>query len=141
MTLLIKEIKPIFKNSSFIKYSEDDFSSSFNNKFKLGPEQKARRSLSYSAGPRGRTINNLNANNYINNYNNLDVIVDEVENAIKCLKIIFDEIMYKKIRITVNNDRFNDNKRNINYNDFMALLHLFDITYPTEKIFLNFKIY
>ena len=49
--------------------------------------------------------------------------------------------MYKKIRITVNNDRFNDNKRNINYNDFMALLHLFDITYPTEKIFLNFKIY
>ena len=37
MTLLIKEIKPIFKNSSFIKYSEDDFSSSFNNTFKLGP--------------------------------------------------------------------------------------------------------
>ncbi len=139
MTLLIKEIKAILRNSSFIKYSEDDFSSSFNNKFKLGPEQKTRRSLSFSAGPRGRTINNLNANNYINNYNNLDVIVDEVENEIKSLKMIFDEIMYKKIPIVVNNDRFNDNNRNINYNDFMALLHLFDITYPTEKIFKILK--
>ena len=29
-------------------------------------------------------------------------------------------------------------KRPINYNDFIELLHLFDITYPVEKIF---KIY
>ena len=139
MTSLIKEAKAILKNSSFIKYSNDDMSVSFNNKFKLGPEQKGKRSLSFSAGPRGRTMNNLNINNYFNNYNNIEVIVDEVENEINALKMIFDEIIYKKIPVVVNNDKFNDNNRNISYNDFITLLHLFDITYPTEKIFKILK--
>ena len=139
MTSLIKEAKAILKNSSFIKYSNDDMSSSFNNKFKLGPEQKGKRSLSFSAGPRGRTMNNLNINNYFNNYNNIEVIVDEVENEINALKMIFDEIIYKKITVVVNNNKFNDNNRNISYNDFITLLHLFDITYPTEKIFKILK--
>ena len=40
ITLLIKEAKSILKNSSFSKYSADDFTSSFNNKFKLGPQKK-----------------------------------------------------------------------------------------------------
>ena len=88
MTLLIKEAKAILKNSSFIKYSNDDMSVSFNNKFKLGPEQKGKRSLSFSSGRRGRTMNNLNINNYFNNYNNIEVIVDEVENEINALKMI-----------------------------------------------------
>ena len=122
MTLLIKEAKAILKNSSFIKYSNDDMSVSFNNKFKLGPEQKGKRSLSFSAGPRGRTMNNLNINNYFNNYNNIEVIVDEVENEINALKMIFDEIIYKKITVVVNNNKFNDNNRNISYNDFITLL-------------------
>ena len=139
VTLLIKEAKEILKNSSFTKYSNDDLSSTFNNKFKLGPEQNGKRSLSFSTNLRDVNTNNLRGNYYVSNYNNLNAIIEEVEHEIKSLKMIFDEIMYKKLPLVVNNDKFNDNNRSLNYNDFIELLHLFDITYPVEKIFKILK--
>ena len=139
VTLLIKEAKEILKNSSFTKYSNDDLSSTFNNKFKLGPEQNGKRSLSFSTNLRDVNTNNLRGNYYVSNYNNLNAIIEEVENEIKSLKMIFDEIMYKKLPLVVNNNKFNDNNRSLNYNDFIELLHLFDITYPVEKIFKILK--
>ena len=139
VTLLIKEAKEILKNSSFSKYSIDDLTSTFNNKFKLGPEQNGKRSLSFSTNLGGTNNKTISINYYVNNYNNLNAIIEEVENEIKSLKMIFDEIMYKKLPLVVNNDKFNDNNRSLNYNDFIELLHLFDITYPVEKIFKILK--
>ena len=139
ITQLIKEAKSILKNSSFMKYSNEDMSNTFNFKFKLGPEKEDRRSLSVSTNLKGISKSNLNDTYYINNYNNINPIIEEVENEISGLKMIFDEIMYKKIPIVVNNDKFNDNNRNISYKEFIELLHLFDITYPIEKIFKILK--
>ena len=138
MTLLIKEAKNILKNSSFIKYSIDDLSSSFNNKFKLG-NHKFKRNLSSDNEKNNDNFNHLNDNYYLMNYKNLNVNVNDVENEIKSLKMIFDEIMYKKIKLVVTNDKFNDNNRILNYRDFIDLLHLFEITYPIDKVFQILK--
>ena len=137
ITLLIKEAKSILKNSSFSKYSADDFTSSFNNKFKLGPQKKEKRSFSFNN--EDNNLENLDENYYLSNYNNLSVNVDEVENEIKSLKMIFDEIMYKKIPLVVNHDKFHDNNKILNFKDLSILLNLFKITYPKEKIFKILK--
>ena len=164
LTLLIKEIKQILKDTTFIKEgdSNNNLFSSFNTKFQFGPKR-----LSKSIGD-----NILNKTNYkslknnfkingftnreniktlekiekssdfdFNNYNNLKIYISEVEKEIMSIKIVIDEIMKnKKTYInSVELEKFLDNDNEINYSDFTQLLRVFGITYPREKIFKILK--
>ena len=139
ITSLIKEIKQILKGTSFCKYGFDDLSSTFNNKFKLGRiiiDNNFNKNLSVS-------LNNKNNRNIfdedifnINEYNNMRIPIIEVEKEINTIKLIFREVMNHKETYFKSADleKFKDNNYIINYNDFMQLLKVFNITYPRDKI-------
>ena len=125
ITLLIKEAKYLLKNTSFSMYGEFDLGSTFNNKFTLGPKSKEIRS---------RSLNNENRKDEFNidDYDNLVVTINEVEDEIRSFKTIFEEIMNKKT--LANNEKFNNFDKDLNYKDLIQLLRIFGITYPTDKI-------
>ena len=141
ITSLIKEIKQILKRTSFCKYGFDDTSSTFNNKFKLGRiinENKFNKNLSVSV-----TNKNRNGDKFedefrfsINEYSNMKIPIIEVEKEINTIKLIFDNVMNHKETYfkSADLDKFKDDNYPLNYNDFIQLLKVFNITYPRDKI-------
>ena len=167
LTLLIKEIKQILKHTSFCQEGNSNtLFSSFNRKFQFGPK-KLNKSLeqnnsfnktnyrSLKGSYNLKTINddnkdknkdlNSNEDNFINfnfeEYNNLKILISEVEKEIMSIKVVLDEIMNKKKTYmnSVELEKFIDNDNQINYTDFIQLLKVFGITYPREKVFKILK--
>ena len=163
LTLLIKEIKQILKHTSFCmdrNYNNSLFSS-FNNKFLFGPKRlnkSIENKLNYNKT--NYNINSLNKRsirydiekendkivNTVNDfdldaYNNLKILISEVEKEIISIKLVLDEIMFhKKTHMnSVEFEKFLDNDKEINYIDFIQLLRMFGITYPRDKIFKILK--
>ena len=147
LTSLIKEVKQILKGTSFCKYGFDDLSSTFNNKFRLGKladfqDDSKRKNLSVSVSSKNMNTNlfrneNNNSERFnFDEYNNLKVSVVEVEKEINTIKLIFEEVMNHKATHfrSANLEKFRDDNNILNYIDFIQLLKVFNITYPTDKI-------
>ena len=144
ITSLIKEIKQILKGTSFCKYGFDDLSSTFNNKFKLGRiinDINNNKHLSVSVSNKNNRNENIFEEGYeskfnINEYNNMRIPIIEVEKEINTIKLIFGEVMNHKETYfkSADLDKFKDNNYPLNYNDFIQLLKVFNITYPRDKI-------
>jgi len=144
ITSLIKEVKGILKGTSFCKYGFDDLSSTFNNKFRLGKitdfvDDSNKKNLSVSVS--NKNFNNLlkndNSEKYSpNEYLNMKVPVVDVEKEINTIKLIFDEVMNHKATHfrSADLEKFKDDNNILNYHDFIQLLKVFNITYPTDKI-------
>jgi len=140
ITSLIKEVKGILKGTSFC----DDLSSTFNNKFRLGKitdfvDDSNKKNLSVSVS--NKNFNNLlkndNSEKYSpNEYLNMKVPVVDVEKEINTIKLIFDEVMNHKATHfrSADLEKFKDDNNILNYHDFIQLLKVFNITYPTDKI-------
>ena len=144
ITSLIKEVKQILKGTSFCKYGFDDLSSTFNNKFRLGKlvdykDENERKNLSVSASNKNFNLlrNESNFDKFsFEDYHNLKVSVIEVEKEINTIKLIFDEVMNHKATHfrSANLEKFRDDNNILNYFDFIQLLKVFNITYPSDKI-------
>ena len=141
ITSLIKEVKQILKGTSFSKYGFDDLSSTFNNKFKLG-KSNIEKKQNLSATPSTENLNTLlkkdDALERFNpsEYRNLTVSVVDVENEINTIKLIMDEVMNHKATHfrSADLEKFRENENILTYIDFIQLLKVFNITYPTDKI-------
>ena len=142
ITSLIKEVKQILKGTSFCKYGFDDLSSTFNNKFRLGKINDLsggqRKNLSVSVSDKNLILLKKEDNEEFNfdNYNNLKVPVVDVEKEINTIKLIFEEVMNHKATHfrSADLEKFRDNNNILNYTDFIQLLKVFNITYPTDKV-------
>ena len=142
ITSLIKEVKQILKGTSFCKYGFDDLSSTFNNKFRLGKindlSGAQRKNLSVSVSDKNLILLKKEDNEEFNfdNYNNLKVPVVDVEKEINTIKLIFEEVMNHKATHfrSADLEKFRDNNNILNYTDFIQLLKVFNITYPTDKV-------
>ena len=142
ITSLIKEVKQILKGTSFCKYGFDDLSSTFNNKFRLGKindlSGAQRKNLSVSVSDKNLILLKKDDNEEFNfdNYNNLKVPVVDVEKEINTIKLIFEEVMNHKATHfrSADLEKFRDNNNILNYTDFIQLLKVFNITYPTDKV-------
>ena len=152
LTLLIKEIKQILKHSSFIQEgnNNNNLFSSFNSKFQFGPQKLNRstadnnnfnktkfKSIKNNFDFNFKINNDDNSKNFnFENYNNLKILISEVEKEIMSIKLVLDEIMVnKKAHMnSVELEKFLDNDNEINYIDFIQLLRVFGITYPREKV-------
>ena len=142
ITSLIKEVKQILKGTSFCKYGFDDLSSTFNNKFRLGKindlSGAQRKNLSVSVSDKNLILLKKEDNEEFNfdNYNNLNVPVVDVEKEINTIKLIFEEVMNHKATHfrSADLEKFRDNNNILNYTDFIQLLKVFNITYPTDKV-------
>ena len=142
ITSLIKEVKQILKGTSFCKYGFDDLSSTFNNKFRLGKiadfqDENHRKNLSVSVSNKNMDIFRNDSEKFnFDEYNNLKVPVVDVEKEINTIKLIFDEVMNHKVThfSSANLEKFKDDNHILNYIDFIQLLKVFNITYPTDKI-------
>ena len=168
LTLLIKEIKQILKHTSFVQEGNGStLFTSFNRKFQFGPKKLSKsiiennsfnktnfKSLKKSFNFKTENADNENDNkekkitlkgelNDFNlaEYNNLNILISEVEKEIMSIKLVFDEIMTNKKRYmnSVELEKFLDNDNQINYLDFIQLLKVFGITYPREKVFKILK--
>ena len=142
ITSLIKEVKQILKGTSFCKYGFDDLSSTFNNKFRLGKindlSGAQRKNLSVSVSDKNLILLKKDDNEEFNfdNYNSLKVPVVDVEKEINTIKLIFEEVMNHKATHfrSADLEKFRDNNNILNYTDFIQLLKVFNITYPTDKV-------
>ena len=150
ITCLLKEVKIILKENN-INYdygtstnnnnntsNDSSFNKSFNNKFKLGPNQSMKRSMSSTAEFGAAAKKAM----LLNEYKNLVVNVDEVENEIKSIKIIFQQIMQSLIssaRTCEYKSFLPSFDKKISYVDLNVILHKFSITYTVEKIFKILK--
>ena len=105
----------------------------FNNNFKLGPgRDRERRSMSTSCSFSFGTKSTIDTSIY----DSLKVNVDEVENEIKSIKIIFNNIMTRPdTQINRNELSFiPPYDKNITCIDLNNILHNFSITYTMEKM-------
>ena len=130
ITCLLKEVKIILsENSIDFEYghkSNNSFNESFNNKFTLGP----------NTNNRNMNITNI-VENTCSNYDKLKVNVDEVENEIKSIKIIFQQIMQSlssKTKTSEYKTIIPPLTEFINYHKLNSILHHCSITYTIEKI-------
>ena len=168
LTLLIKEIKQILKHTSFVQDGNSNtLFSTFNRKFQFGPKKLNKSSIESNSFNKTnykslKNSFNLKTSNTIENndnketkislnaelsdfnsleYNNLTILVSEVEKEIMSIKIVFNEIMTNKKRYmnSVELEKFVNNDNEINYLDFIHLLKVFGITYPREKVFKILK--
>ena len=137
ITCLLKEVKIILsENSIDFEYghkSNNSFNESFNNKFTLGP----------NTNNRNMNITNI-VENTCSNYDKLKVNVDEVENEIKSIKIIFQQIMQSlssKTKTSEYKTIIPPLTEFINYHKLNSILHHCSITYTIEKILKILKIF
>ncbi|MCQ2816312.1 MAG: HU domain-containing protein [archaeon] len=152
ITCLIKDCKILLKNNGELSDSEV-----FNNKFTLGHNfnrstceraisnigkrpyhTQKMLSSSYSQDECKQQMDPESFNkNITEKYRNLPVDVEEVENEIKSIKIIFDELMPNKVSLEKNTHRDNVDEylgKMISYKDIRNILHRYSITYPVEKV-------
>ena len=131
ITCLIKDIKLILRQGK--NESDDESKDLFNNNFKLGPgRDRERRSMSTSCSFSFGTKSTIDTSIY----DSLKVNVDEVENEIKSIKIIFKNIMTRPdTQINRNELSFiPPYDKNITCIDLNNILHNFSITYTMEKM-------
>ena len=157
ITLLIKEIKYNFRNSSFCD-EDNNLLTSFNEKFRFGPKRSdnfiLQRKLNLNKGNislkknsnilKMKTIYENEKKDIIENskdsnlddYNFLNVKVSEVEKEILSIKLILDDaiVQKKKLMNSLKLEKFMENDQEINYKDFIQLLRVYSITYPINKI-------
>ena len=71
----------------------------------------------------------------------MNVPVVDVEKGINTIKLIFEEVMNHKATHfrSANLEKFRDNNNILNYIDFIQLLKVFNIAYPTVKLLKNLK--
>ena len=132
ITCLIKDIKIILKKGT--NESDDEQKCRFNSSFRLGPgiQKKDRRSMSSSCSFFTKTQNVID----MDEYRDIKPFVDEVENEIKSIKIIFKNIMNSP-NTSTNRAEFSfipPYDSNITCVDLNNILHKFSITYTMEKI-------